>query len=280
MMKPYRLPLVLGIVSCVALGTANAQDAGNNGAVSVGAGIDFTSDYYFRGIIQETGGFIAQPFLEASIQLGDHVSVTSGLWNSLHSGPTGGDGDGDPAIWYETDYYASLGVSFAEAWSADLTYTAYMSPNQTFGTVKELALGLSYDDGLLGPYATFAFELDGQADGGGEGGEGVYLELGVEPAIDLGESPASLSFPVTLGLSMNDYYQHVPIVGGHEEDSPFGFFQVGAIVSVPLEAPAQYGSWDVYGGVNFQFYGDGLKTINGSDDSGRVIGVFGISLGY
>jgi hypothetical protein len=108
----------------------------------------------------------------------------------------------------------------------------------------------------------------------------VYLELGVEPGIDLGESPASLSFPVTLGLSVNDYYQHVPIVGGPEDDSAFGFFQVGAIVSVPLEAPAQYGSWDVYGGVNFQFYGDGLKTINGSDDSGRAIAVFGISLGY
>jgi hypothetical protein len=77
---------------------ALAQDAGNNGAVSVAAGIDFSNAYYFRGIIQETEGFIAQPFLEAGISLfeGDSglqsVSVTSGLWNSLHSGPSGSKG--------------------------------------------------------------------------------------------------------------------------------------------------------------------------------------------
>ena len=73
-------------------------------------------------------------------------------------------------MWYETDFYASLGLGFAEAWSADVTYTAYMSPNQSFETVKELSFGIGYDDGLLSSYANFAFELDGhgQADGGDE----------------------------------------------------------------------------------------------------------------
>ena len=53
-------------------GAAAVQDdmAPNSGMIGMSAGVDFTSDYYFRGIIQETGGFIAQPFLDASMSLG------------------------------------------------------------------------------------------------------------------------------------------------------------------------------------------------------------------
>ena len=42
-------------------GRATAQEAAmpNSGKVSQGTGIDFTTDYYFRGIIQETNGCIA-----------------------------------------------------------------------------------------------------------------------------------------------------------------------------------------------------------------------------
>ena len=211
------------------LGTAAAQEDVNGGAVSVGAGIDFASHYYFRGIVQETEGFIAQPYLEAGLALGEHVSLTGGLWNSLHSGPTGSDGLGDPAMWYESDFYASAGFTFAEAWAADVTYTGYTSPNGTFGTVKELSTGIGYDDGLFAPYATFAFELDGQADGGTN--EGNYLELGAGPGFALGNSPVSLGFPIAIGLSLKDYYETA------ESSETFGFFQFGAIVSVPLPVP-------------------------------------------
>ena len=283
LIRMCRIPAVAIVAVALVPGAAAAQDAAmpNSGKVSLGAGIDFATDYYFRGIIQETGGFIAQPYLEAGLALYEadsgfqSVSVTAGLWNSLHSV---GDSafTGAPEIWYETDFYASLGFGFADAWSADVTYTAYMSPRGSFGTVKELSFGLGYDDGLLGPYATFAFEVDGQADGGS--GEGVYLELGVEPGLDLGDSPVAVSFPVVLGLSLNDYYQNPD---DPEEDSTYGFFQVGAMFSVPLSGiPAAYGSWDISAGVNFLFFGDGLKNINGSDDDAVAIGVFGISLGY
>ena len=263
-------------------GRATAQEAAmpNSGKVSLGAGIDVATDYYFRGIIQETDGFIAQPYLEGSLTLfeGDEglnsVSVNAGTWSSLHSGPSGSDGaPGDPQLWYETDFYASLGFGFADAWSADVTYTAYMSPNQSFGTVKEVSFGLSYDDGLLGPYATLAVEADGQADGGLN--EGTYLELGVEPGLAIPNSEVGLAFPIALGLSLSDYYE------GASGDETFGFFNVGAIVSVPIAGiPAEYGSWEISGGVNILFFGDALKSINGSDDDVVAIGVFGISLGY
>ena len=175
-------------------------------------------------------------------------------------------------MWYESDFYASVGLGFADAWSTDVTYTAYMSPNQSFGTVKELAFGLAYD-GLLSPHATLAVELEGQADGGSN--EGTYLELGLEPGLSVPNSAVGVSFPVSIGLSLKDYYE------ANISSTTFGFFNVGAILSLPLTAiPARYGAWEASGGVNLLMFGDALKAINGSNDSFKPIGIFGISLGY
>ena len=55
-----------------------------------------------------------------------------------------------------------------------------------FNTVQELSFKVSKSH-WLAPYATIAFELDGQADGGEN--EGVYLELGVDP--DAGRWPVA-----------------------------------------------------------------------------------------
>ena len=255
-------------------GPAAAQDAPNTGAISVGAGIDFGTSYYFRGIVQETGGFIAQPYLEAGMALHDgdaaSVSLTAGTWSSLHSRDDAGFA-GAPGIFYETDFYAGLGFGFAEGWGADVTYTAYMSPRGSWGTVKELTVGVSHDD-VLAPYVTFAFELSGSAAGDDSG---TYLELGVEPALPLDDAPVSVSFPVAVGLSPSDYYDP----GG--VNHAFGFFNVGATLGVPITGiPESYGSWEFTAGVNLLFFGDGLKAVNGSSDGFEPIGLFGLSLGY
>ncbi len=278
--QSVKLLAAVVVVSGLMLGSAAAQDDGpNSGAVSLGAGIDFTTSYYFRGIIQETEGFIAQPFLEGGISLYESddaglqsVSVAAGTWSSLHSTDVEGF-DGAPGIFYETDFYTTLGFGFADSWSADVTYTAYMSPRGSFGTVKELAFGLAYDDGYVGPYVTLAVEADGQADGGSN--EGTYLELGIEPGTAIPDTEVGVSFPIAVGLSLSDYYE------GASGDSTFGFFTVGAMLSVPLSGiPAEYGSWEIGAGVNFLFFGDALKSINGSDDDLEPIGVFSLSLSY
>ena len=265
--------VLLAVVAALALtvGTASAQ---NEGRVSVGAGIDFSTSYYFRGIVQETGGFIAQPYLEAGLSLfeGENgsVSLAAGTWSSLHSVGDAGF-DGAPASFYETDFYAGLGFGFANGFGADVTYTAYMSPRGSWGTVKELAIGLSHDD-VIAPYITLAFEIDGSAAGDNEG---TYLELGIEPSLPLDDAPVGVSFPVAIGLSPSDYYDP----GGVNET--FGFFSVGAMLGVPISGiPAEFGSWDFTAGVQLLFFGDVLKTINGSDDGVEPIAIFGLSLGY
>ena len=135
------------------------------------------------------------------------VGVNIGTWNSLHTGDTGTDGP-TGELWYESDFYATLGLGLGGGMSLAATYTAYTSPNNAYTTVKEIAFKLGVDDSRhLGKaalkYAIVAFEFDtspgvGQADGGLKAGR--YLELGLAPGYS--GSKASLSVPVRVGVSL------------------------------------------------------------------------------
>jgi hypothetical protein len=65
----------------------------NTGRVSLGLGVDFPTDYYFRGILQEDTGTIMQPYGEINFKLLESdgplsaIVLTPGLWNSWHWGP-------------------------------------------------------------------------------------------------------------------------------------------------------------------------------------------------
>ena len=206
------------------------------------------------------------------------ITFTIGQWNSLHTGPSGNGGDAENvASWYESDFYTGFGFG-VDNWDFGVAYTAYLSPNASFGTVKELALNMTVDDSaLLGslalsPHGLLAIELNGQADGGA--GEGVYLELGVEPGLSLNGTPVSVSFPVTLGMSLTDYYEKTP-----GNDALFGYVDLGLVASVPLPVPASYGAWEVSGGIHLLSLGDTLKAFNDGDEF-QAVGTFGFNIAY
>ena len=279
---------LLGATAAVALAsgalTGGAMAQGNTGKVSLSTGVDFSHAYFFRGIRQERSGIVAQPYMDVTFSLFEgteglnNVSFTIGQWNSLHTGPSGADG---PALnvgaWYESDLYAGLAFG-VDNWDFGLTYTAYFSPNDAFGTVREVALSLAVDDSaLLGrftlnPHVLMAIELSGQADGGA--GEGVYLELGVEPGLSPEGTPVAVSFPVTFGISMTDYYEATP-----GNDGAFGYVDLGLVASTPIPVPETYGAWEVGGGVHLLSLGDGLASFN-SGDTFQAVLTFGIDIGY
>jgi hypothetical protein len=254
--------------------------------VAVTGGLDLTNQYMFRGIRQNYSGMAIWPFVDLGVPVfsGDgglkSVNINVGSWNSIHTDQF--DGVEDEPKWYESDFYATLGFGFSKA-TLGFTYTAYMSPasvdgveNVYFPTIHELAVKVSVDDsgalgkGALKPYALIAFELteDGQADLGAE--KGVYLELGVAPGIS-GEK-ASVAFPEKLGLSAKDYYEFAS-----GEDSKFGYFSVGGIVTVPINS-----NWNVHGGGELQIFGDNTRLINAFGDSGdrRSTGIASIGIGF
>lgn len=281
---------VTAMVTGAAAGAAAQEDKGpNTGLVSLSAGMDWTTAYFFRGILQEDSGLILQPYgeigftlFEGTPQLGN-VALTIGLWNSLHEGPTGtGGATSDPRVWYEADFYTKVGWSFAEHFNAAILYTAYMSPNSSFSTVEELALSLGFDDSsFLGPFSVqpsvlLAWEVAGQADGGDH--RGIYLQLGLTPTYTFAEKsryPVTLSLPLLVGLSLDDYYEF-----GTGDDDTFGYFQGGVSASVPLAfIPAAYGAWSVRGAVTVLVLGDNLRAVN-NDDRTQVIGTLGVAFSY
>jgi hypothetical protein len=241
------------------------------------AGADFPTAYMFRGIFQEDEGFIFEPWVDLGLALysGDGaltaINANVGNWNSVHSGPSG-DELHDSA-YYEADFYGSVTFAFGK-FKPGLLFTDYTSPNDAFGSVKELAAVVQFDDSgtkfPLNPKAILAFELDGQADGGSN--EGTYLELGVRPTIKFGTSAASLAIPVKMGLSLSDYYE------GPTGSNGFGYFDLGGIIGVTLPSTGKVG-WEIHGGVDFLWLGDNLQILN-HDDSFKPVGTIGFSITY
>lgn len=268
---------------------AEASVEGNEGSkFSVTIDATYSSQYFFRGIVQETDGFIFQPSIEIGFDLyeGDEWSLAgyAGMWNSFHSEETGStDTDQFVSTWYEVDLYAGVSLSH-DRFSFDVSYTNYASPNGAFGNVDEIGFGVSFDDsGLWGesdfalsPYASLAFEFsDNGADGGVD--KGTFLAIGVEPGMEISDSPVgdvSISFPVEVGLSVSDYYE----VAGNDET--FGYLTAGVAASIPLDfMPDGYGEWSLSAGLDYLMLGDNTETINGGDDDEWIFHA-GISVGF
>ena len=257
----------------------------NPGAISTSGGIDIQSTYMFRGIRQHSTGIAAWPWVDLGFAAyaGDgtikSVSINVGSWNSQHTGDTGSDGPSQK-LWYESDFYTTLGIGFGGGVSLGTTYTAYTSPNNSFTTVKELMFKVAVDDSArfgkaaFKPYGIVARELDaepgvGQADGGLEAG--TYFETGVAPGFAFPK--ASIAIPIKVGLSLGNYYEVAGV------DETFGFLSVSGILTVPLGSASKYGAWNIHGGAEYQKLGANTASFNGGDRH-RVIGSIGLGFAY
>jgi hypothetical protein len=295
-----RLTLV-GLAATVACFSAWAEAPVENEPFtpqfSLSAGVEVVSSYFFRGIPQENQGAIVQPYVTPAVTIYKSadgwlneitLSVTS--WNSIHSGPSGDVGD--PQGWYESDAVGTVTAKVFGDWTVSLNYAAYLSPNGAYNTYQEIYVGLSYDDSkLLGkfalrPRAVLAVEIDDQADAGNSAfesigtNEGVFLELGIAPQIDLverSEGNVALAFPITLGLSLDDYYETADGDG-----ETFGFVDVGAELVVPLDLPGA-GSWTIRAGPHAIWMGDNAAEIGSGIGGGDEFDVWvkvGISVTF
>lgn len=277
---------------------ATAPADPNTGALSISAGVDAVSEYWFRGIPQQDQGVILQPYatITASLWSNDEFSLSAfvGVWNSVHSehpGVTGG--------WYEADWIFGASVGLPAGFTLTPSFIIYHSPNGAWVETQEMDLTLAYNDsplwgetGIPGwaglqPYATLAFETAGGADSLGKAGDlGTYVELGITPAFTLIQSkdyPVTLKFPLKVGLSIDSYYEYTDVSSGSAENPTFGYFDGGIMAYVPLAfIPAEFGSWDLHGGVHFiVLNGDYIdNTIGSGYDELRIVGTVGIGMTY
>lgn len=274
---------------------ALAQDDPNPGALSFTGGLDVPSIYYFRGIRQERDPALTLwPYGDLGIALfsGDgglkSVGVNIGVWNSLHTG-TSGTGGISEGLHYEEDFYTTLSLGFGGGVTVSTGYMALTSPNNMFTTVKEWQFKVAKAH-WLSPYVFLARELGtepgvGQADAGAEAGS--YLELGAAPSWAFAAGKATLGVPVKLGLSLGNYYEGAD--PHHEtpepEDSAFGFFSVGGLVTVPLTGiPSRFGSWNIHAGADLLTLGHHPELLNvgpdGTTSKSTVVALIGLGVSY
>lgn len=251
----------------------------NPGSITFTGNVDVLAGtpYIFRGIVQEAdpkltlwpSGDIGIAVFSGTGAL-KSASVNFGVWNSLQTGSSGLDNDVDK-LHYEEDFYAALGLGFSKA-AFTTTYTAYTSPNGLFGTVQEIAFKVAVTH-KVAPYVVLAQELGAVgADGGSN--KGTYVEVGIGPSWPVGGGKATIAIPVKLGLSANNYYELSGV------DNKFGFFDIGALVTVPLTGiPASYGAWNFHIGGDAFVFGETTKAINAGKKSKGVF-LFGFGVAY
>jgi hypothetical protein len=309
--------LVAGLLLVGLAAPAAAQDSNpNTGDAHISGALDFSNAYFFRGIRQETEGLIIQPYLDLGLGLYESegtlkaLTLNVGTWNSAHhNSPTGSQNPVNRKAWYESDLYMTLGFGVSGGVNASVTYTAYMSPNSQFATVKEVSFKFTVDDTpWLGdfkqysakPYVIIANEFDtgtgtGQADGAfcqgttqsGCSGQGTYIEIGGAPGYT---TPRwGVSVPIKVGIGLIDYYQALYTDVNNEVvslDSKFGFFSVAGVGSFPFTAgPARLGSWSARIGVEYLRLGDmpafaNRDPVTGESEANQVNVFGGLSFSY
>jgi hypothetical protein len=264
-----------------------ASPGPNTGRVSLNLGADWYSAYYFRGIATtQNGGNNVQPYGEIGFKLLDNVGpltslvIAPGVWNNWHYGGGTVVEPSDPQFWYEADLYIKLTATWWEVFTTSVTYTYYVSPNDSFTSYADVGLGFSLNDSkwlgafALNPSLLFAFETKGEALAA-DGQKGIYMGIGLAPRYTFFENssfPVNVSLPMTFGFSVKDYYT----VNG--QNQTFGYFSGGPLITLPLKfIPSTFGNWALKGGVQFLKLNSNLKTVN-FNDSFVPIGSVGLSL--
>lgn len=264
-----------------------ATEAEEESRLHFSAGIDFTNAYYYRGIRQEDRGFLAQPWATLGIDIykpeGFTLTPYIGTWNSFHDRATGAaQNDNLDDKWYESDIYFGANAAFGK-WTLGAQYGFFTSPSDAWTTIEELQFMATYDDSewlgacSMKPTVVLAFETsDGTADGQDKG---TYLQLGVTPGFNLGtreggDALVRIDIPVTVGLSLSDYYQ-----GSDGEDETFGYASIGIKASYAIPLDDKWGSWTVYGSATGVLLGDSTQDFNDDEDTVGILSA-GVSLSF
>lgn len=263
---------------------AEEEVAPNTGALSLSGGVDFASSYIFRGLVIENDGLISQPWATLSVTAYDEGDLAIvpfvGIWNSVHSETDANSAHGpSDSNWFEADVYGGVDIAFGD-FTLSPMYTFYTYPGDAYETTEELAIKLAYDDTkfmedmgspiALSPYVLYAIETTDD-----NGTEDQYFEAGITPAYAIPDTPLTLSLPISVGMSVEDYF-----VDSDGDNDAFGFASVGLAASYALPVPARFGAWSLNGGVYYYLLdNDGLEAANENDDS-AVMAKVGLSFVY
>lgn len=253
-------------------GEGEASEVAKSGSkFSVEGEVNFTNAYYFRGFNNGDNGLIVQPEATFSYQVykDDTLTVTpyATFWNNVTDKKyNGGD------YWNEFDFTA--GVNFeAKRLTFGVEYLLYNSPVNDFKTTHEVGFSLGFNDEeinrlpfALNPHVALYQEIDNP----NKRAEGTYLEFGLAPESKVEKLPLTLTAPITLGTSLNHYYENT-----HGSNEFFGYASAGVVAKYDIND-----HWYIKGGVQYlQLLANNARIANGGD-SHEVIGTIGVGFSY
>jgi predicted RNA-binding protein with PUA-like domain len=251
---------------------------------------DWVSAYFTSGLNQEDSGMIVQPALRLDFTLwaGEdaRVALVGGTWNSIHAKRTLAEVENKTIRhWYETDVFGGAVLELGPV-TWETIYQVYYSPARAFETSQEIITSLALDDSewlgdfALSPYIEFAFEIGSNYSEGPTFRRGVLFETGLEPGLDVTEAKDDgtqawrLSLPMALGLSVHEYYEDA-----EGKDRPFGFFELGPKLTIPLSKAEDGVQWSINGGVKVLFLGKTPKALNLNRGT-AVVGYAGVQMDF
>jgi len=227
-------------------------------------GANIVSQYITRGYVQENQSAIVQPFADLYFKLYEgegfinSLTLTLGVWASIHEERTFAAPGSTTPSWYEFDYYPGISVGFAKNFTLSVSYQEYLSPSDAFATSRLIQTKLAFADKdflgafALNPYVKAEYFFDAPDDA-------WYFEVGIAPSVPVG--PATLTFPVIAGFGTNEFYATVD--NGNLENEAFGYVSAGANISYALPfVPECLGTWTVNGGTTYYYLGEGVDTFN------------------
>lgn len=269
------------------------EPAPNSGNLSFSGGVDYVTEYFFRGYKSSPAGVIFQPYgqLNVAAYKGDNFSITPyvGTWNDIQDtkNATNKDGTGKPSgRWFESDLYGGVTWGLPANFKLDTIYTLYTSPADEFFTTGELGAKLAYDDSAfmkdhnvpftLAPYVAYYWETSNEGSlADGSAGLYQYAEVGLTPTVALGSTKLTATFPIAFGFSPDGYY-----FNSNGTNDPFGYWSAGAFLSYPIPVAAKWGAWTITGGVTYlQAVADSAKVSNNGADH-EWIGKVSLTFAY
>jgi hypothetical protein len=240
--------------------------SGNNGALHVDGGFDYTTADFFRGIRQPPQiNEIYQGYLDVFLNVVDTGGLRLGPYVGVRGGGGKMENNGAPLTNYLSEYYAGAAISAGDI-SATIGYIEHHSPDGSFGTVNEVGARIDINDAssdaqlnlpfALNPHIGVFREVLDQNDGltsvrSQPNKQNSYLEVGVTPrtSIPLGSMAVTLALPITAGMSWDNYYSLTPT----SSSNFFGFESVGLMVALTLPFPPSWGNWDFRGGITWMY---------------------------
>lgn len=220
------------------------------------------SDHYItpRGLNVENQGVVFQPLLLVFWNLYNNsegfindVTITTGVWNSIHTRESGAD----PSHWNEIDPIGGLTVKMAKAVTLDVFWSAFQSQTDSYETSNNLSVKLTYNDSFferfsMNPYVEYWKELSDKATvvfDPTTSDESFYFSIGINPTYKFKSIPLTVSLPTFINIAGKDFYQRFD---GTPGGSGLAVFSTQFKISTPLSfIPKSYGSWTAYAAVQY-----------------------------